>query len=141
MFRGRPEMAIDDPLFGVHPAAMQLQRRRMELIAANIANADTPGFQARDVDFRQVLASTQHAVDAPVQTHAAHQGGTAAAGAAPANTGGTVYRVPVQPSADGNTVDVQIEQAQFADAALRYQAGLNFLDARIKSLLTALTGQ
>lgn len=134
-------MAIDDPLFGVHPAAMQLQRRRMELIAANIANADTPGFQARDVDFRQVLASTQQAVDAPMQTHANHLGGNAGGGAGPAEAGATVYRVPVQPSADGNTVDVQIEQAQFADAALRYQAGLNFLDSRIKSLMTALTGQ
>ena len=134
-------MAIDDPLFGVHPAAMQLQRRRMELIAANIANADTPGFQARDVDFRQVLASTQQGVDAPAQTHAKHLGADASSGASPTEAGATVYRVPVQPSADGNTVDVQIEQAQFADAALRYQAGLNFLDARIKSLMTALTGQ
>jgi flagellar basal-body rod protein FlgB len=112
-------MAIEDPVFGVHPAAMQLQRRRMELIAANIANADTPGFQARDLDFRQVLASTQTGVSA----------------ADPA------YRVAVQPAADGNTVDVQIEQAQFADAALRYQASLNFMDARIKGLLTAFTGQ
>lgn len=114
-------MTINDPVFGVHPAAMQLQRRRMELIAANIANADTPGFQARDLDFRQVLASAQ-----------------AAGGAA---TSDPAYRVAVQPSADGNTVDVQIEQAQFADAALRYQASLQFLDARIKGLLTAFTGQ
>ncbi len=114
-------MTINDPVFGVHPAAMQLQRRRMELIAANIANADTPGFQARDLDFRQVLASTQ--------------AGAGAAAADPA------YRVAVQPSADGNTVDTQIEQAQFADAALRYQASLQFLDARIKGLLTAFTGQ
>jgi flagellar basal-body rod protein FlgB len=115
-------MAIEDPVFGVHPAAMQLQRRRMELIAANIANADTPGFQARDLDFRKLLASTQQAA-------------AAGASAEPA------YRVAQQPAADGNTVDVQIEQAQFADAALRYQASLNFLDARIKGLLTAFTGQ
>jgi flagellar basal-body rod protein FlgB len=113
-------MTINDPVFGVHPAAMQLQRRRMELIAANIANADTPGFQARDLDFRQVLASTQ---------------------ASTATTTDPAYRVAMQPSADGNTVDVQIEQAQFADAALRYQASLQFLDARIKGLLTAFTGQ
>jgi len=49
--------------------------------------------------------------------------------------------VPLQPSADGNTVDAQIEQAQFADAALRYQASLNFLDGRVRSLMTAITGQ
>ncbi|SFF55413.1 flagellar basal-body rod protein FlgB [Fontimonas thermophila] len=129
-------MAVKDPLFGIHPAALQLQRRRMELIAANIANADTPGYRARDVDFRAVLSSTQ-ARAAVLRTHDAHLG------AASADIGGEAvgYRVPVQPSADGNTVDVQIEQAQFADAALRYQASLQFLDARIKSLLGALSGQ
>lgn len=125
-------MAGNDPLFGIHPAAMQLQRRRMELIADNIANADTPGFKARDLDFRQVLAATQAAAGALATTPAVHLSTDPAA---------TLYRVPVQPAADGNTVDVQIEQAQFADAALRYQASLNFLDGRIKSLLSALTGQ
>ncbi|MEW6169096.1 MAG: flagellar basal body rod protein FlgB [Pseudomonadota bacterium] len=129
-------MANEDPLFGIHPAAMQLQRRRMELIAANIANADTPGFQARDLDFREALASAQASAAAPLQTHAAHLGvGAGASSPQPE------YRVPTQPAADGNTVDVQIEQAQFADAALRYKASLSFLDARIKSLITALTGQ
>lgn len=129
-------MANEDPLFGIHPAAMQLQRRRMELIAANIANADTPGFQARDLDFREALASAQASAAAPLQTHAAHLGAGAGASSPQPE-----YRVPTQPAADGNTVDVQIEQAQFADAALRYKASLSFLDARIKSLITALTGQ
>jgi flagellar basal-body rod protein FlgB len=130
-------MANEDPLFGIHPAAMQLQRRRMELIAANIANADTPGFQARDLDFREALASAQASAAAPLQTHAAHLGTGAGASPSPQPE----YRVPTQPAADGNTVDVQIEQAQFADAALRYKASLSFLDSRIKSLITALTGQ
>jgi len=132
-------MALEDPLFGIHPAAMQLQRQRMELIASNIANADTPGFQARDIDFRAALASAQAAADQPAKTHAAHLGASgdaAAGGALPA-----AFRVPMQPAQDGNTVDVQIEQAQFADAALRYRASMGFLDARIKSLLSALTGQ
>ena len=113
-------MAIKDPVFGIHPAALQLQRQRMELIASNIANADTPGFQARDLDFRALLASTQQAATSAAEPS---------------------YRVALQPAADGNTVDVQIEQAQFADATLRYQASLGFLDARIKGLLTAFTGQ
>ncbi len=128
-------MALDDPMFGIQPAAMQLQRRRMELIAANIANADTPGFQARDIDFRAVLASTLPGPSTPARTQATHMNAIGASDTQP------VYRVPVQPSADGNTVDTQIEQAQFADAAVRYQAGLNFMDARIKGLITALTGQ
>jgi flagellar basal-body rod protein FlgB len=122
-------MAIDTATLGIQDQALQVQRRRLELIAANIANADTPGFLARDIDFRKVLQSAQQ---------------SAAPGPAPGTdlTGSTPqYRVAMQPAVDGNTVDVQVEQAQFADAALRYQASLNFLDARIKNLMTALSGQ
>lgn len=132
-------MALEDPLFGVHPAAMQLQRQRMELIAGNIANADTPGFQARDVDFRQVLESTQSAAGSPQKTNAAHLGG--APQIATGEPAPVAFRVPMQPAQDGNTVDVQVEQAQFADAALRYRASMSFVDARIRSLMTALTGE
>lgn len=113
-----------DPLFGIHAQALSVQRQRLELIASNLANADTPGFQARDLDFRKLLA----------------QAGGDPAGIDAAATQ-PQYRVPLQPSVDGNSVDVQIEQAQFADAALRYQASLGFLDSRIKSMITALTGQ
>ncbi|TJY62878.1 flagellar basal body rod protein FlgB [Sinimarinibacterium sp. CAU 1509] len=138
-------MAGSDPLFGVHPAAMQLQRRRMELIASNIANADTPGFKARDLDFRKVLASTEaQASGSAVSLALTPSNGSSSLGTGlneGASDVASVYRVPLQPSVDGNTVDTQIEQAQFADAALRYQASLNFLDGRIKSLITALTGQ
>lgn len=118
-------MAATDALFGIHGQALDIQRRRMELIAANLANADTPGFKARDLDFREVLAQA------------------ARPGAAPGVEGAPnlKYRVSAQPSADGNTVDVQTEQAQFAEASLRYQASLGFLDSRIKSMITALTGQ
>ncbi len=115
-------MAGTDPLFGIHAQALGVQRQRLELIASNLANADTPGFQARDLDFRTLLA----AAGAPTSASSAPE---------------PQYRVPLQPAVDGNTVDVQIEQAQFADASLRYQASLGFLDSRIKSMITALTGQ
>ncbi len=137
-------MAGSDPLFGVHPAAMQLQRRRMELIASNIANADTPGFKAKDLDFRKVLASTEAQATGSAVSLALSPSNGSSLGTGisdGASAAASVYRVPLQPSVDGNTVDTQIEQAQFADAALRYQASLNFLDGRIKSLITALTGQ
>jgi len=135
-------MSVSDPLFGVHPAAMQLQRRRMELIASNIANADTPGFKAKDLDFRQVLASTSAETSgSAVSLALTPSSGNSLGTDRTAVDAASVYRVPLQPSVDGNTVDTQIEQAQFADAALRYQASLNFLDGRIKSLITALTGQ
>ena len=109
------------PLFGIHEAALGLQSRRLELISANIANADTPGFQARDVDFAKALSQQQ-----------------------PANvlrTGAHDYqRFSAQPSLDGNQVDLPMEQAAFADAALRYQASLQFIASRVRGLMTALTG-
>jgi flagellar basal-body rod protein FlgB len=124
---------IEDRLLGIQAAALQVQRQRLELIAGNLANADTPGFKARDLDFRAVLDAVQRAP----------KGGLF--GGTPDTSGletlDPLYRSPMQPSADGNTVEAQIEQGQYADAALRYQASLNFIDGRIKSMLTALTGQ
>lgn len=120
-------------MLGIQAAALQVQRQRLELIAGNLANADTPGYQARDLDFRAVLDGVQKAPQGGLL------GGTPDRGVLA--TLDPAYRVPLQPSADGNTVDAQIEQGQYADAALRYQASLNFIDGRIKSMLTALTGQ
>lgn len=125
-------MAFSDGLFGIQETALRVQQRRLELIAGNIANADTPGFAARDVDFRSVLAKAQQAATTPdVQTSAT----MSALDATPA------YRIPLQPAMDGNTVDLQVEQGQYADAALRYQASLGFIDGKLKSLITAITGQ
>ncbi len=126
-----------DPLFGIHAQALQIQQRRMTLLAGNIANADTPGFQARDLDFKAALeqaiggGSNALRIDQPGHLDGA---GTQADPA-------LMYRVPMQPSADGNTVEVQTEQAAFMDSALRYQASLSFLDGKLKSLLTAITGE
>lgn len=130
-------MAGTDPLFGIHAQALQIQRRRMELLAGNIANADTPGFKARDLDFNAALNQAMAGSNAAMATpNAAHLQSTSAA-ADPA----LMYRVPMQPSVDGNTVDVQTEQAAFMDSAMHYQASLSFLDGRLKSLLTAITGE
>ena len=127
-----------DPLFGIHAHALQIQQRRMTLLAGNIANADTPGFQARDLDFRTALEQAMgNGGASPLSTdHAAHLDGVGMQADA-----ALMYRVPLQPSADGNTVDVQTEQAAFMDSALRYQASLSFLDGKLKSLLTAITGE
>jgi flagellar basal-body rod protein FlgB len=125
-----------DPLFGIHPDALQFQRQRMEVLAANIANADTPGYKARDLDFGKLLAAAQQQPAGNGATQAGHlpldpQALNAA----------TVWRVPMQPAADGNTVDMQVEQSQFAQSSLQYQASLSFIDGRMRSLLTAITGQ
>lgn len=123
-------------LFGIHPQALQIQRQRMELLASNIANADTPGYQARDLDFSSALRQAMSGggpLDASQPAHL-QAGGL---NADPALR----YRVALQASVDGNTVDVQTEQAQFMDAAMHYQASLSFLDGKLKSLLTAITGE
>lgn len=134
-------MALDlDKHLGISQAALALRARRTELLATNLANADTPNYKARDVDFRQALAAAgRPGARLPMQaTQVAHIASTSAA-AAPGEH--LQYRVPLAPSLDGNTVDAQLEQAAFAENAVRYQATLTFLNARFRSLMTAITGQ
>ncbi len=128
-----------DTYIGVHADALKLQAKRTELIADNLANVDTPGFKARDIDFRAAMANAGGA-DAPVKLATTNPGhlGTDSATSADANL---KYRVPLAPALDGNTVDAQQEQAAFADNTVRYQATLTFLSSRFRSLMTAITGQ
>jgi len=132
-------MALNlDTYLGVHADALKLQSRRMEVLADNLANVDTPNYKARDIDFRSALAAAGGA-EAPVKlstTDARHLGTDPASTAEAA----VKYRVPLAPSLDGNTVDAQQEQAAFADNTVRYQATLTFLSTRFKNLLTAITG-
>ena len=131
---------MSDALFGIHAKALSLGRARMDVLAANIANADTPHFLAKDVDFAQALKA-ESATGSDSQLLTTNTQHLPAAGISSGPSSQEVWRVPLQPSADGNTVDVQIEQAQFAEAALKYQASLNFLDGRVRALMTAITGQ
>ncbi len=133
-----------DAYLGVHADALKIRGQRTELLARNLANADTPGYQARDIDFKAALAQASGAggPDSPVAlrtTNANHLGTTDTNGVA--STANLKYRVPLAPSLDGNTVDVQMEQAAFAENSVRYQATLSFLSARFRGLLTAITGQ
>ena len=130
-----------DQYVSVHATALDVRARRGELIANNLANADTPGFQARDIDFRQAMARA--AGDKTVSTtmtttQRGHIGGAASAEAA--SSPDLTYRTPLAPALDGNTVDAQIEQAAFAENAVRYQATLTFLNAKFRGLLTAIMG-
>ena len=126
-----------DNLFGMHTQALALWQRRSEVLASNLANADTPGYLARDVDFRKALAAAGGASGSlPLRVDASNQiGGTTAPSAAP-----LAYRVPSQPSMDGNTVDEQVEQADFAANGVHYQASLSFITAQIRMLRDAITG-
>jgi flagellar basal-body rod protein FlgB len=129
-----------DNYLGVHTAGLKVSAQRMELLAKNLANADTPNFKSRDIDFRSALAQAGSR-DAPIRMTATQPGHIAAAGATAGASPDQKYRVPLAPSLDGNTVDVQLEQAAFADNAVRYQASLTFLGAKFRALMTAITGQ
>ncbi len=125
-----------DTALGIHPRALVLRARRNEVLAANIANADTPGYKARDIDFRAVLGQAREKLPL-VTTRGDHFPGLDAPGA----DAGLRYRVPNQPSLDGNTVDPDLEKAAFAENALRYNASLTFLDRKFRGLITAIKGE
>jgi len=125
---------------GNHPAGLKVSAQRNELLARNLANADTPGYKSRDIDFRSALAQAG-TKDAPVHMAATNSRHIAVGNAAEGGSAELKYRVPLAPSIDGNTVDPQLEQAAFAENAVRYQASLTFLGAKFRTLMTAITGQ
>ncbi len=123
-----------------HQTALSLRSARQELLASNIANADTPNYKARDIDFASALKNALggSAAQLPVvKTSAQHLEG----GAGNSILGAPVlYRRPVQPSADGNTVDMDTERAQFAENALRYEASVKFVSDEFKDVMAAMQG-
>lgn len=129
-----------DSYLGIHPAALKLRSQRTEMIANNLANADTPGFKARDLDFKSALAAAG-SKDTSMSLATTRTGHIAVNDVQSALSGQQLYRVPLAPSLDGNTVDAQLEQSAFAENAVRYQASLNFLSSKFRALMTAITGQ
>jgi flagellar basal-body rod protein FlgB len=130
-----PQM-LDDVL-GVHEQALKLRARRSEVLAANLANADTPGYKARDFDFGKILQQQMQPQVRLATTHGKHL----SSDAGPVPPAEMAYRVPQQASMDGNTVEVEREQVEFGANAMQYQASLRFLDGKIKGLLTAINGR
>ncbi|MCP3867052.1 MAG: flagellar basal body rod protein FlgB [Gammaproteobacteria bacterium] len=129
-------MGLDDTL-GLHERALKLRTRRAEVLAGNIANADTPGFKARDFDFHKMLQQQQDQLPRMKVTDNRHI--QTENGIVPA--GSMDYRIPSQPTLDGNTVDSQLEHTAYAANALEYQASLQFLSGSIRKLKTAIKGQ
>lgn len=141
-----------DSYLGIQPDALEVYSQRSEVLAANLANADTPGYQARDIDFRAALAA------AGQEQNGAGSGSAPTGGALQPETtspddltagspqGGVSteqylkYRMPLAPSLDGNTVDSQMEESAFAQNNVRYEASLTFLEDRFSDLTTAITG-
>ena len=123
-----------------HAEALNLRAFRQELLAANIANADTPGYQARDIDFRKSLQDAIAGREPTVQLARTARGHIAPSAASAAGAGTPLYRTVVQASLDGNTVDMDVERAQFAENAIRYEANLTFINGQLKTLLAAIQG-
>lgn len=117
-------MSSNENLFGVHGTALVLRSQRLMMLASNIANAATPGYKARDMDFASALESARGGL--PLSS---------------AIDNAVSYRVPVTPSLDGNTVELSTEQTLFAENALQYRASLAFLEGRISTLKRALKGE
>lgn len=129
--------AIDNA-FAFQSRVLALRGYRQQVLASNIANADTPNYKARDIDFAAAMRQAQGAIGGVelARTAAGHLSGTGGgfAGAQP------MYRTSVQPSIDGNTVDTNIEQAQFSENALQYMSTLQFINGKIQSTMLALKG-
>jgi len=125
-----------DKALGNLPGNLALYGERSSLLASNLANADTPGFKARDIDFRKVLGKASGDSIALKTTQGAHLGGAASA----VSEAPRLYRVPNQPSIDGNTVDTQVETAEFTRNSIHYQSTLTFLSGRFNGLKLAIKG-
>jgi flagellar basal-body rod protein FlgB len=125
--------AIDDFLKS-DTTALSLRQKRLDILGSNIANAATPHFKARDIDFASAYKSALGGNDL-VTTASNHIGA-----GDPASTE-VRYRVPVSPSLDGNTVELHVEQLQFAENATHYEATLQFLNGRIQTLRSAIRGE
>ncbi len=129
-------MALNHPIFGIHAQALNIHLRRAEIIAHNLANETTPGYQAKDLDFK--LALQEAATVSTVvlnQTHHNHFSVSNRVIEDPA----VKYRKPLQHNLDGNTVDSHVEHAAYAENTLRYLANIRFMNHRLQALNMALS--
>lgn len=123
--------------FANHAQALALRAERNEVLASNIANTDTPGYKARDFDFRAAMQAQTGTSMKMATTHRQHMDVN---GNLPDTRTALAYRIPTQPSVDGNTVEADIEQAAYAENVVGYQASLSFLNRKIAGLQLAIRG-
>ncbi len=135
-------MAISiDKAFGIHENAMHLQARRAQLLSQNLANSDTPNYKAKDIDFKSALKSVANGTTGVALT--ATQSGHIQPKGFLMGLAGTeqLYRQPMQPSLDGNTVEPHVEMAEFTDNSMRYLMTLRFMSGKINGMLSAIRGE
>jgi flagellar basal-body rod protein FlgB len=126
---------MDIQAFAPFEQALKARALRNEVLSSNIANADTPNYKARDIDFGTALREASGGL-AMQRTNALHR----AAGGSVSAPADVKYRVPTQPTLDGNTVETDVEQAAFAENALMYRASLQFINGQIRTLRYAIRG-
>jgi flagellar basal-body rod protein FlgB len=122
-----------------HGQALSLRAERQRLIASNIANADTPGYVARDMDFAQALKEATGAAQ-PAGALATSRPGHIAGTPGARSEANLLYATPSQTNLDRNTVDMDRERASFADNAVKFEATLRFINANVKTTLDAIRG-
>ena len=131
-----------ESVFGIHEHALEVRRERQNILANNLANADTPNFKARDLDWRKEMAAAQDDLDLGMfkpdlqRTNVRHIDGFAEA----STDNFLKYRMPTQPALDGNTVETNIEKAQFQENAIQYQVTLEAINGKIRGIRGALRG-
>ncbi len=123
---------------GIHESALNARARRAEVLANNLVNADTPGFKARDVDFQSLLSQAQAAASTGALRRTSERHFDSLG---PAGDGELLYRVPTQPSLDGNTVEEHAEMARYTDNAQAFEASLYFLSSKFRGLQSAIRGE
>lgn len=123
---------MPDSIFGIHAKALKAGSSRIGQISSNISNADTPGYKARDYDFRQLVSAGND--NQMKRTHPNHLSKSG-------ESSSLKYRTPLTPRPDQNTVDMDLEKAAFQEATNHYQATLEFIDSKVKTLKSAITGQ
>lgn len=129
-------MAIFSDVFGIHEQALKLRQDRLSLISRNIANADTPNYQAKDLNFRKIMSKASNEAFVEMErTKSNHLESSSLKNA------DVMYRIPLNPAADGNTVELHYEQAEFGKETGRYMATVQFIEGRIGSIRRALRGE
>ena len=127
-----------DSALGIHADALRIRSQRAELLASNLSNADTPGYKARDIDFKSALKMVSSGDSGMMKmSHQNHMQPTGTHTSSPV----IQYRTTMQDSLDGNSFDEQIEQAQFMQNSIQYQASLDFLGGRFTGLMKAIRGE
>lgn len=152
--------SVLDRYLGIHTQALTLESQRLQVLASNLANADTPNYKAQDLDFKAALAAADPSSGAntasalplattqpndltsagtPAGAGSGESAALASTNTLPSAASALKYRVPLAPALDGNTVDEQLEQSAFAENSVRYQATLSFLNSKLRALMSALS--